>query len=83
LGLMDVCEVCARWFTNHTSFRMSHSVSDPEQEEDTVKDSIYTPENTTNAPFAIEKIRESVSSYRLKGRACGIRTSIRLSSKRR
>jgi hypothetical protein len=34
---------------------MSHSVSDPEQEEDTVKDSIYTPVNTTNAPFAIEK----------------------------
>jgi hypothetical protein len=55
LGLMDVCEVCARWFKNHRSFRMSHAVSDPEQEENTVKDSIYTPVNTTNAPFAIEK----------------------------
>jgi hypothetical protein len=55
LGLMDVCEVCARWFKNHTSFRMSHTVGDHEQEEETVKDSIYTPVNTANTAFSIEK----------------------------
>jgi hypothetical protein len=55
LGLMDICEVSARWFNNHVSFRTSHSVSDPEEQEGIVNDSIYTPVNTTNAPFAIEK----------------------------
>jgi hypothetical protein len=55
LGLMDVCEVCAMWFKNHTSFRMSHNVSDPEQEEETVKSSIYTPINTANTAFSIER----------------------------
>jgi hypothetical protein len=35
---------------------MSHHVGDPEQEREPVKDSIYTPVNTTNTPFAIEKI---------------------------
>jgi hypothetical protein len=51
LMVMNVCEVCARWFKNHTSFRTSHSVSDPEEQEDPVNYNIYTPVLTALSPL--------------------------------
>jgi hypothetical protein len=76
LGLMDVCEVCARWFNNHSSFRMSRSVSGPEQEEDTVNDSIYAPVEPTSAPFAIEKITRKRFQLSLGGKGMWPYTNI-------